>query len=161
MDNLPYYIENLEVFGLNQEPGRAFHIPERNISLNGTWKFNLYQNPLEVPKNFYKSSFNDRKWGTIEVPSNWEMQGYGQAMFRNVSAPFPNGQPLSMLERFQKILDDPDASEQQKRMARSRMNLSNPFAVRVPNVPMDVNPTGAYRTEFTIPSDWKGPVDSD
>ncbi len=156
MENLPYYVENLEVFGLNQEPGRAFHIPERNISLNGTWKFNLYQNPLEVPKNFYKSSFNDRKWGTIEVPSNWEMQGYGQAMFRNVSAPFPNGQPLSMLERFQKILDDPEASEQQKRMAQNRMNLSNPFAVRVPNVPMDVNPTGAYRTEFTIPSDWKG-----
>ena len=156
MENLPYYVENLEVFGLNQEPGRAFHIPERNISLNGTWKFNLYENPLEVPKNFYKSSFNDRSWGTIEVPSNWEMQGYGQAMFRNVSAPFPNGQPLSMLERFQKILDDPDASEQQKRMAQSRMNLSNPFAVRVPNVPMDVNPTGAYRTEFTIPTDWKG-----
>ncbi|MBR4810647.1 MAG: hypothetical protein IK039_02670, partial [Bacteroidaceae bacterium] len=93
MENLPYYVENLEVFGLNQEPGRAFHIPESNISLNGTWKFNLYENPLEVPKNFYKSSFNDRKWGAIEVPSNWEMQGYGQAMFRNVSAPFPNGQP--------------------------------------------------------------------
>ena len=55
MENLPYYVENLEVFGLNQEPGRAFHIPERNISLNGTWKFNLYENPLEVPKNFYKS----------------------------------------------------------------------------------------------------------
>lgn len=156
MENLPYYVENLEVFGLNQEPGRAFHIPERNISLNGTWKFNLYENPLEVPKNFFKSSFNDRKWGTIDVPSNWEMQGYGQAMFRNVAAPFPNGQPLSMLERYQKILDDPDASEQQKRMAQNRMNLSNPFAVRVPNVPMDVNPTGAYRTEFTIPSDWKG-----
>ena len=42
MENLPYYVENLEVFGLNQEPGRAFHIPESSISLNGTWKFNLY-----------------------------------------------------------------------------------------------------------------------
>ena len=146
MDNLPYYVENLEVFGLNQEPGRAFHIPERSISLNGTWKFNLYENPFEVPKNFYKSSFNDRKWGTIEVPSNWEMQGYGQAMFRNVAAPFPNGQPLSMLERYQKILDDPNASDQQKRMAESRMSLSNPFAVRVPNVPMDINPTGAHHS---------------
>ena len=85
MENLPYYVENLEVFGLNQEPGRAFHIPERNISLNGTWKFNLYENPLEVPKNFYKSSFNDRKWGTIEVPSNWEMQGIISIICRYLS----------------------------------------------------------------------------
>ena len=37
MENLPYYVENLEIYGLNQEPGRAFHIPERNISLNRTW----------------------------------------------------------------------------------------------------------------------------
>ena len=28
MQDLPYYVENLSVYGLNQEEGRAFHIPD-------------------------------------------------------------------------------------------------------------------------------------
>ena len=39
MEDLSYYVENLSVFELNQEEGRAFHIPETNVSLNGNWKF--------------------------------------------------------------------------------------------------------------------------
>ncbi len=39
MEDLPYYVENLEVFGCGQEEGRAFHLPENSISLNGKWKF--------------------------------------------------------------------------------------------------------------------------
>ena len=45
------------------------------------------------------------------------MRGYGDPLFRNVSAPF----------------------------------IANP-----PQTPRDYNPTGAYRTTFTVPSDWKG-----
>ncbi len=30
------------------------------------------------------------------------------------------------------------------------------FSVTPPNIPMDLNPTGAYRTSFTIPSSWTG-----
>ncbi len=41
------------------------------------------------PPNSLKSKFNDRSWDNIEVPSNWEMLGYGDKKFRNVSAPFP------------------------------------------------------------------------
>ncbi|MBO6083013.1 MAG: beta galactosidase jelly roll domain-containing protein, partial [Bacteroidales bacterium] len=65
----------------------------------------------------------------------------------------------SRLQAFRRILDDPNASEQQKRMARFRLGgggSQDPFTVQVPNVPMDVNPTGAYRTTFTVPSAWKG-----
>ena len=88
LDRLSDYIENTSVFEENQEPGRAFHIPAQSLSLNGTWKFGYFESPSEVPADFFKPAFNDRKGGTIEVPSNWEMQGYGQAVFRNVSAPF-------------------------------------------------------------------------
>ena len=159
LEDLPYYVENLSVFEQNQEPGRAYHIPAHSLSLNGRWKFQYYESPLEVPKDFFQPSFNDRKWGSIEVPSNWEMQGYGQPIFRNVTTPFPNKMPQSRLEQFRKILEDPGASEMEKRMARYRMGggtAADPFAVAIPEVPMDLNPTGAYRTVFTVPSSWKG-----
>ena len=121
LEDLSYYVENLSVFGQGQEPPRAYHIPEHHLSLNGTWKFGYYECPSEVPKDFYLPGFNDRKWGTITVPSNWEMQGYGQALFRNVSTPFPNHMPESLLAQYRKVLEDPAASEQEKRMARYRM----------------------------------------
>ncbi len=132
MDNLPYYVDNLSMFGEGQVDGRAFHIPDSNIPLNGKWKFFYSENPSGVPADFFKPAFNDRKWSDIEVPSNWEMQGYGQPVFRNITTPFPKQ-------------DAPEDGTQDV----------DPFAVMVPDTPMDLNPTGAYRTSFIIPSTWK------
>ena len=116
MEDLNYYIENTEVFGLGQEEGRAWYIPATSVSLNGSWKFLYAENPAGIPSDFFKPAFNDRKWPSIEVPSNWEMQGFGQAVFRNTVSPFHT---------------DP------------------------PRVPDELNPAGAYRTIFTVPSSWK------
>ena len=159
LEDLPYYLENLAVFEVGQEPGRAYHIPEQSISLNGKWRYQYFESPYDVPKDFFKTSFSVHKWPYIEVPSNWEMQGFGQAIFRNVSAPFVVTMPESLLAQYRRILEDPNATEQQKRMASYRLGgggAPNPFAVQMPNVPMDFNPTGAYRTTFNIPSSWKG-----
>ena len=35
-------------------------------------------------------------------------------------------------------------------------NVAAPFKANPPMTPRDYNPTGAYRTTFTIPSDWNG-----
>ncbi|MBQ1585200.1 MAG: glycoside hydrolase family 2, partial [Muribaculaceae bacterium] len=117
MNHLYDYIENLDVFELNQEEGRAYYIPEHHQLLNGQWKFCFASTPEGIPANFFEEKFSDTKWANIEVPSNWEMQGFGDPMFRNVSSPFK----------------------------------ANP-----PYVPRDYNPTGAYRTTFTLPSSWQG-----
>ena len=159
LEDLPYYLENLAVFEVGQEPGRTYHIPAQSISLNGKWRFQYFESPYDVPKDFFKPSFSVHKWPYIEVPSNWEMQGFGQAIFRNVSAPFVVTMPESLLAQYRRILEDPNATEQQKRMASYRLGgggAPNPFAVQMPNVPMDFNPTGAYRTTFNVPSSWKG-----
>ena len=116
MDDLYYYLENTDVFEVGQEDGRAYYIPETGISLNGTWKFFYADCPDGIPRDFYARDFNARKWDDISVPSNWEMQGFGQPLFRNVTSPFKA---------------DP------------------------PRIPHDLNPTGAYRRDFTIPSSWK------
>jgi beta-galactosidase len=93
LDSLYYYIENTAVFEENQEEGHAFFIPEKHISLNGKWKFLYSETPENTPDGFYTTKFDDRKWSAINVPSNWEMQGYGDKLFRNISTPFPPNPP--------------------------------------------------------------------
>ena len=132
LDNIYYYIENTSIFELNQEEGRAYYLPEKSISLNGEWKFFYSEIPEGVPTEFFEIGFNDIKWGTITVPSNWEMQGYGDRIFRNVAAPFPVVRTINAINT-----KEPDI-----------------FAVSVPNVPREYNPTGAYRKTFTLPSSW-------
>jgi len=94
LDNIYDFIENTSVFELNQEEGRAYFIPEKHLSLNGEWKFFYSDTPENIPVKFYATNFNDRQWKLITVPSNWEMQGFGDKLFRNVSAPFKANPPF-------------------------------------------------------------------
>jgi beta-galactosidase len=102
------YLENTSVFELNQEEGHVPLVPylsvnealinNRNkvssfVSLNGIWKFHYSDTPEGVHPDFYKENINDRKWDTINVPSNWEMKGFGDPLFRNVRTPFPPNPP--------------------------------------------------------------------
>lgn len=57
-------------------------------SLNGRWKFNYAPDPGSRPKDFYRADFNDARWATIPVPSNWEMQGFGIPIYSNSAYPF-------------------------------------------------------------------------
>ncbi|MDR2146032.1 MAG: glycoside hydrolase family 2, partial [Tannerella sp.] len=93
-ENIYDFIENTSVFELNQEEGRAFFLPEKRLSLNGDWKFFYSDVPENIPPKFYETNFNDRKWETIKVPSNWEMQGFGDRIFRNVTSPFKANPPF-------------------------------------------------------------------
>ncbi len=97
------YIENTSVFESGQEDGHTITLPFNTVeealvrdarasswhlSLDGTWKFFYADTPEETPSEFYKEDFNDRKWSDIIVPGNWEMQGFGDPLFRNVTTPF-------------------------------------------------------------------------
>ncbi|MDR1331917.1 MAG: DUF4981 domain-containing protein [Tannerella sp.] len=94
MEHLYEFIENPAVFEMNQEEGRAYHIPEKQMSLNGEWKFFGSDVPEGIPGDFFKEKFNDRRWDVIKVPSNWEMEGFGDRLFRNVHAPFKARPPF-------------------------------------------------------------------
>ncbi len=54
---------------------------EKVVDLSGKWKFRIGDNP-----EWSSASFNDSEWGTINVPSPWENQGYhgynGYAWYR-------------------------------------------------------------------------------
>ena len=70
MEHIYDYIENLDVFELNQEEGRAYYIPQHHKLLNGQWKFMFANTPEGIPTNFYEVGFADKKWADIDVPSN-------------------------------------------------------------------------------------------
>ncbi len=62
-------------------------------NLNGVWKFKFYDNPAFVDEGFYDKSYDASGWDNIEVPSNWQLKGYGYPHYTNVQYPFPNDPP--------------------------------------------------------------------
>ena len=63
------------------------------ISLNGKWKFKFSLRPDDRPENFYKDNYDISDWDEIDVPSNWEMKGYGVPIYSNIKYPFPTDPP--------------------------------------------------------------------
>ncbi|MCG9972852.1 glycoside hydrolase family 2 TIM barrel-domain containing protein [Christiangramia crocea] len=63
-------------------------------SLNGTWKFDIVKHPSQRPEDFFSPGLDDSEWNDIEVPSNWELQGYDIPIYTNVTYPHPKNPPL-------------------------------------------------------------------
>ena len=59
---------------------------ENYILLNGLWNFNYADDARNLPKNFYEVNFDDSKWAKMQVPSNWEINGYGTPIY--INSPF-------------------------------------------------------------------------
>lgn len=51
--------------------------------LNGTWKFYFVNGYKELPKNITDPTISTEKWADITVPGNWEIQGFGTAIYTN------------------------------------------------------------------------------
>lgn len=63
-------------------------------SLNGTWKFLYAPDIKESMKDFYLPELDDSRWNDIEVPSNWEMKGFGEPIIRNIQYVFSKNPPF-------------------------------------------------------------------
>ena len=98
------------------------------LLLNGTWKFHYSENFSQRPmKDFYNLQFDAQSWSDIQVPGNWEIQGFGTPIYVNTTYEFTSpGHPP--------YWDRPAP----------------------PLVPEEFNPTGTYRKEFEIPQSWNG-----
>jgi beta-galactosidase len=77
--------------------------------LNGKWHFKLFDKPETVDDSLLDAQIG-ADWTKIDVPSNWQLQGFDKPIYCNVKYP---------------------------------------FTVNPPFVPSD-NPTGCYRTEFSV-----------
>lgn len=140
--DFPAEIENPEITGINKEPYHATLMPYANLqeamaakrsastfarTLNGNWKFNWVPSPEKRPVDFYKTDFDVSKWAEIPVPSNWEVQGYGTPIYRNLG--------YTIKKDFPHVMSEPD-----KRYTAY----------------VERNPVGSYRRDFDLPADWAG-----
>ena len=50
-------------------------------SLNGLWKFKLVEMNDSLNVQFKDNGFNDDDWGNINVPGNWELEGFEEPRY--------------------------------------------------------------------------------
>lgn len=53
-------------------------------TLNGIWKFTYAPTISKSEKDFYIVDLDDAFWSDIEVPSNWELKGFGVPIYANI-----------------------------------------------------------------------------
>ncbi|KAJ9130905.1 Glycoside hydrolase family 2 protein [Pleurostoma richardsiae] len=62
-------------------------------SLNGIWKFHHAPSPFEAPEEFESVAFDASNWKDIQVPSVWQLQGFGHPQYLNKNYGFPVDPP--------------------------------------------------------------------
>ncbi len=139
---VPKEIQDPECTGIHKEPDHATLMPYGSLkealaanrrastfckSLNGAWKFNYVDWPQKRPVNFYKADYDVSSWKEINVPSNWQVEGYGTPYYSNFTYIFQKDFPLVMSTPPVKY------TAYQER-----------------------NPVGSYRRNFEVPADWDG-----
>ena len=117
---------------INREPARAYFIPfgekagDRQLSLNGMWKFRWTKTPKERVLDFYRIDYDRcQSWDDFPVPANWEVNGYGTPIYVSAGYPFKIDPPY--------VTHEPPKSY-------------TTYEER--------NPTGQYKRTFTLPEQW-------
>ena len=67
----------------------------RYMSIEGNWKFKFVKNAYDKPENFFAEGFDDSKWVDFPVPGLFEMNGYGDKIYTNVTYPWNNEYPIN------------------------------------------------------------------
>ena len=124
--------EDNHVLQINREPARAYFIPfgekagDRQLSLNGMWKFRWTKTPKERVLDFYRIDYDRcQSWDDFPVPANWEVNGYGTPIYVSAGYPFKIDPPY--------VTHEPPKSY-------------TTYEER--------NPTGQYKRTFTLPEQW-------
>ncbi len=74
-----FAFENEELARKNEKKASA-----RYLSLEGLWKFNFAKHHQDRPLGFEAVKYDDSKWVDFPVPGIFEVNGYGDAIYKNV-----------------------------------------------------------------------------
>lgn len=108
--SLPYW-QDVNVTSVNAETQRTeaiwyadradalskgFRESENYVDLNGVWDFKYFEDYHEMER------YQGTDWNKIQVPGNWEVQGYGVAIYTNIPYEFApiDPQPPTLPEVF-------------------------------------------------------------
>lgn len=113
-DSKPYW-QDIQVVAVNKEKPRSAFMTyaDRTTALtsryeksayysllNGTWKFYYVDGYKQLPADITDPATSTASWHDITVPGNWEVQGYGTAIYTNHGYEFKprNPQPPQLPE---------------------------------------------------------------
>lgn len=94
------WLDEPETFRVNQLPAHSDHYYYGNYdewrhnnsrfaqNLDGQWQFNFAENPRKREEDFYKIDYDSSSFGTIEVPSEIELNNYAQNNYINTLIPW-------------------------------------------------------------------------
>ena len=92
--------EDPSVLSINKLPYHAtLQLPSKEkackeiVSLDGQWFFHWSKDPESRPADFYREDYDVSSWGKIDVPGNWQTQGYGTPIYININYPFVKDRP--------------------------------------------------------------------
>ncbi|WP_077619662.1 glycoside hydrolase family 2 TIM barrel-domain containing protein [Bacillus sinesaloumensis] len=100
--------ENQHILQRNRVKDRSYFMSYQNLEdaisfdrgrangftlLNGLWKFHYSETPEHAPSSFYEKDYDTSNWDELQVPSSWQMHGYGNPHYTNVQYPFPVNPP--------------------------------------------------------------------
>ena len=74
---------------------KGFRESENYVDLNGVWEFKYFDD-YHAMERFFRSAQNDTSgtgWDKIQVPGNWEVQGYGVPIYVNIPYEFAPRDP--------------------------------------------------------------------
>ncbi|MDO6427001.1 glycoside hydrolase family 2 TIM barrel-domain containing protein [Thalassotalea sp. 1_MG-2023] len=99
-DHTVFAINKLEprasLFPYQSEQAALVDLKEQSSNfmlLNGLWTFDWQRSPNDAASDFHLSDFDDTHWGTIPVPGNWEIEGYGYPIYLDERFPFSTKWP--------------------------------------------------------------------
>lgn len=113
------WLDEPETFRVNQLPAHSDHYYYGNYdewrhnnsrfaqNLDGQWQFNFAENPREREEDFYKTDYDSSSFGTIEVPSEIELNNYAQNNYINTLIPWEG----KIYRRPAYVLSPDDAQE--------------------------------------------------
>ncbi len=107
------YFEDLSALHVGTMPNRAYYVPfstegaaraaaaadnareasDRFQLLNGDWEFKYFPSVYDLTQPFWGEDGCREGFGTLAVPSVWQLNGYDHIQYTNIRYPFPYDPP--------------------------------------------------------------------
>lgn len=132
---------------------RRMESDDFRISLNGSWKFLYLKAPEYSPEGFCEEAFVDEGWDDLEVPSCWQLKGYGYLHYTDVWYLFPIHPPFVPSENptgiYRKTVTVPEAWTGRRNILRFD-GVSSAYDVWVNGIHAGYSKVSRLSAEFDI-----------
>ena len=91
---VPRYFEDFSPGRGTLKPRAALDSDAARVELSGAWAFRYSPKLQSESDGFEQPQFDDTGWDRLEVPSHWQLCGYGRPAYLNIPYPIPLDPPF-------------------------------------------------------------------